>query len=46
MSQISQQIALKWIMKLMLMSDVYWGPAVGRKGGQGNLVVNRGRNVG
>lgn len=24
-SQLSQQLALKWIMKLILVSDVYWG---------------------
>lgn len=45
MSQISQQLALKWIMKLILMSDVYWGARDGRKRGPGNLLVDRGRDV-
>lgn len=45
MSQISQQLALKSIMKLILMSDVYWGARDGRKRGPGNLLVDRGRDV-
>lgn len=33
-SQLSQQLALKWIMKLILVSDVYWGAR--ERGGEGS----------
>lgn len=33
-SQLSQQLAPKWIMKLILVSDVYWGAR--ERGGEGS----------